>query len=234
MSVSSGRNFLAAIDPGHHQRIWLKSAADLGFNANLGPIMGFSVAQGIVYATLQNGHASYCMAFSASNGDKQWQTPPITETSQGSGGGAGIGTPFASNGMVYFAVTGTSGAVFAYNEHGNQVWSYNTGELLVQRTPVLSGNMLYITEDKIGVGVNASNQTNLVALDATGGNVHWHMKPVPGVGTSATMLDGIVYVATGYAQNANITYAFGIPTGASLWQVHLSSNPFILVSANAS
>lgn len=222
---------LAAIDLVHHQQLWQKSAADFGFKPSHGPISGFIVAQGTEYVTLQDGLSSYCIALKASNGDKQWQVGPIIETSLGSGGGAGIETPVAANGMVYFAVTGKAGAVFAYDEQGHQVWNYPTGEL--QSTPILSGNTLYITENKIGVGVHGSGQTNLVALDAVKGNVDWRMKPVPGVGVSATVLDGIVYVATGFSQHANILYAFGASTGISLWQVHLSSDPFTLVSANA-
>lgn len=221
---------LAAIDIVHSQRIWQKSAAELIPGPNYVSIEGFSATHEAVYATFQTVSGVYCVALKASNGSKLWQTDPFA-VKGASGGGAGISAPVASDTTVYFAAFGYSSTVLAYDARkGTRVWQSKTTALL-QRTPVLSGNTLYIAEDIISTG---SPKTRFAALNGTTGKLIWQTGEKQGVGLLGFAFNGVVYVAATYAKTTNITYALSSYTGTVIWQASLDHNPTALAGGKIS
>lgn len=221
---------LSAIDVIHAQQLWQKNIADLIAGTGYVTISGFSVVHGIVYATSIAAHGVYGLALHASNGNMLWRTDAIG-VKGASGGGAGIIAPVASATTVYFTIFGNSGGVFAYDaQKGTLRWSYKLTGPLVQRTPVLSNNNLFISEDIISTG---SPKTRFAALNATTGKLIWQTTPKAGVSTQGFALNGIYYVATAYTDSPSITYAFASSTGKILWQSPLGKNPSVLAGGQS-
>lgn len=216
---------LFAIDTAQGQ-IWHKSTAELGLSGPNYTQINFSVANGTIYGTMPIAQSIRCFALKASNGDLLWHAD-TSVTAGASGGGSGFTAPVVGDGLVYVATFGHTSVVYAYKaQNGTQAWQYKTSAV-IQKTPVFSQDMLYITEDVIST---ETPRTYLTALKGATGTPAWKTSTKNGTGTSASVLNGIVYVATGYDRTANITYALNSSTGASIWQAKLGTDPSTLVA----
>ncbi len=121
--------------------------------------------------------------------------------------GSVIGSsPAVVNGVVY--VGSNDGNVYAIERTtGAKVWSYSIGVGIVETSPAVVNGVVYV-----GQSIDAMS-ANLYALNAKTGAKLWSYTTRGGIGSSPTVVDGIVYFGSG---DGNV-YALNAKTGAKLW-----------------
>ncbi len=127
-------------------------------------------------------------------------------------------SPVIAGGRVFLG--SDAGRLAAYDAGtGERLWSFQTGDAL-RGTPAVAGDLVVT-----GGGLDGG----LVALDAATGAQRWSV-PTPGratVYTAPSVVDGVVYAATGPTQDREDTvFALDAETGEQLWATDAGTSVF--------
>ncbi|RIQ31190.1 PEGA domain-containing protein [Jiangella rhizosphaerae] len=127
-------------------------------------------------------------------------------------------SPVIAGGRVFLG--SDAGRLAAYDaSSGERLWSFQTGDAL-RGTPAVAGDLVVT-----GGGLDGG----LVALDAATGAQRWSV-PTPGrltVYTAPSVVDGVVYAATGPTQDREDTvFALDAATGKQLWATDVGTSVF--------
>ncbi|SDU35567.1 carboxypeptidase regulatory-like domain-containing protein [Jiangella alkaliphila] len=127
-------------------------------------------------------------------------------------------SPVIAGGRVFLG--SDAGRLAAYDAGtGERLWSFQTGDAL-RGTPAVAGDLVVT-----GGGLDGG----LVALDAATGAQRWSV-PTPGratVYTAPSVVDGVVYAATGPTQDREDTvFALDAATGEQLWATDVGTSVF--------
>jgi outer membrane protein assembly factor BamB len=129
--------------------------------------------------------------------------------SVGLGGVPFFASPVIADGRVFVNLDDGRLAAFDLSD-GNQLWTF-AGSSGMRGTPAVSDGVVYTGGGTAG-GIHA--------VSAATGELIWKLE-TPGrrtIYTSPTVVDGVVYVATGFTTTASDTvYALDADTGAVLW-----------------
>ncbi|WP_157987487.1 carboxypeptidase regulatory-like domain-containing protein [Jiangella endophytica] len=137
---------------------------------------------------------------------------------QRAGSAVTFASPVIAGGRVFLGSDG--GRLAAYDAGGGErLWSYQTGDAL-RGTPAVAGDLVVT-----GGGLDGG----LVALDTATGQPRWSV-PTPGrltVYTAPSVVDGVVYAATGPTQTRDDTvFALDAATGEQLWATDVGTSVF--------
>lgn len=148
----------------------------------------------LVYIGSKSSHKLF--AIYKSNGTKKWDSTIDY----------GITTsPLVVNNMVYCG--SGNGTIYAHNAHnGSKIWEYFTdGFGPVDSSPAYAYGMIYV-----------GSSDSIYALDAINGSKIWDFNTGGStVGSSPSVVDGIVYVGVG--RPASMIYALNAFNGSKLW-----------------
>ncbi|TDC56645.1 hypothetical protein E1212_01340 [Jiangella ureilytica] len=127
-------------------------------------------------------------------------------------------SPVIAGGRVFLG--SDAGRLAAYDAaSGERLWSFQTGDAL-RGTPAVAGDLVVA-----GGGLDGG----LVALDAATGQQRWAV-PTPDrltVYTAPSVVDGVVYAATGPTQDREDTvFALDAATGQQLWSADVGTSVF--------
>lgn len=127
-------------------------------------------------------------------------------------------SPVIAGGRVFLG--SDAGRLAAYDAAtGERLWSHQTGDML-RGTPAVAGDLVVT-----GGGLDGG----LVALDAASGEQRWSV-PTPDrltVYTAPSVVDGVVYAATGPSQDREDTvFALDAATGEQLWATDAGTSVF--------
>ncbi|SEF15403.1 carboxypeptidase regulatory-like domain-containing protein [Jiangella alba] len=127
-------------------------------------------------------------------------------------------SPVIAGGRVFLG--SDAGRLSAYDAGtGERLWSHQTGDAL-RGTPAVAGDLVVT-----GGGLDGG----LVGLDAATGQQRWAV-PTPGrltVYTAPSVVDGVVYAATGPSQDREDTvFALDAATGEQLWATDVGTSVF--------
>ena len=165
----------------------------------------------IVYLSSNDG---YLYALNASNGEKLWDYPLGTDLQYGTPTTLSGCSPAVLNGVVYIAPSyyhidtigvlspGTIvGNVYALDAtNGAKIWNYSIGNF--DSSPTVADSKVYV-----GIG------SDVVALKSSDGTQIWSFSTGGSVGSSPTVLGGIVYVGS---SDDNV-YALNSSNGVKIW-----------------
>ena len=122
---------------------------------------------------------------------------------------AGLSTfsPVAAGDMV-IATTVDGGLIVFDAETGSQRWLTQVNEFGALRAPALVDGIAYAGSEAGG----------LVAVDTTSGEILWRADTGPDATGTATLADGVVYIAHSGGENPAALFAFDAETGDLIWQ----------------
>lgn len=174
----SDRQLLAALNKADGRLLWTTArSGEMHENpqfqkAYASPLM--------VDGTLVSPAANWVYGYDPATGDEQWKVP------YGQLGFSNVARPVAGHDMVFVSTCFMKAVMLAIDLSGDtpkEVWRYSKG-VPKMPSPILVGNELYFTDDKIGI---------TTCLDAKTGEEHWRERFGGSYSASPVFADGRLY-----------------------------------------
>ena len=173
------------------------------------------------------------------NGNEVWNVTTGNRISQYS-------SPSAYNGIVFFAGNSTSNMLYAVDEGGNVVWTFQADSKILDTPSIGCGKVFFATENRLyAVNLNGSEAWSIpfngtisspavayckifigsmngkfYCFNATSGEKIWEFDANGKIYSSPAVADGVVYFATNVPNGT--VYALNAENGSLIWSYSLN------------